>query len=226
MKAYAIRSAISGWNVGWRVGLFHGEVFHGHTDAGPVVSAAGTAHAELGEYRLYHISRSGRFVPDVFSGIGYFIVSPRVQQALKGVPKLHFLPVVFEHLVDLPMPRLGDFSWRKSPAADRYDYSGIDMIRDMPHQPQFEKAVQGYRRLYVRDIVERYADKRTVRVSPYKYDEYYPHPPREITVSRTMLSEFHAIPCENAISVYSEAVFKRIAPFLDLDYYAIDVLRL
>lgn len=55
--------------------------------------------------------RSGRFVPDVFgSSFTLLVVSPKVREALSSLPNIGFNEVVFEQLVDLPMPRLGDFS--------------------------------------------------------------------------------------------------------------------
>jgi hypothetical protein len=99
---------------------------------------------------LLYIARSGRFFPPVFSTsilASTIVLSPEVQKALSSLRNVAFNDVVFEHLVDLPMPKLGDFSWYKRDDIDKYDCHSDIFLWSLPHVPEFEKGVEGYRQL-------------------------------------------------------------------------------
>ena len=57
------------------------------------------------------VSRSGQFVPQVWCPTAFdMVVSARVRNQLLDLQGIEFQPVVFEKLVDLPLPPIADFS--------------------------------------------------------------------------------------------------------------------
>ena len=82
---------------------------------------------------LLHITRSGRFVPPVFSFLfTEFVVSPEVRKALSSLPNVGFNQVVFEQLVYMPMPKLVALSWYEGGDSDEYDARAEQPRRALP----------------------------------------------------------------------------------------------
>lgn len=173
-----------------------------------------------------HIARSGCFVPPVFgSSFVFIVVSPEVREALSTLPKIAFNSVVLEQLVDLPMPKLGDFSWFQRKDLEQYENDPDNLLKSLPHDPKYEQKVSEYCQLLpanLQDVVNKYAD---VISMPVDFGSYaYRSRPTEVPVSQALLKEYPIVQTPHL--VFREDAFARIAPFLDLDYYAIAVLTL
>jgi len=225
---YAVTQTNPWHEGGWRVGALHETVYNGVTYYSDPSWGAARPRRDPGPY---HVTRSGSFVPEVFYGMTNFIVSPRVQRAFTGLSGIAFKPVVFEHLVDLPMPPLGDFSWFDTEECLRLEGDTDQLLRNLPHEPRFEKKVEGYMRIAApqyEDILDKYADFKTVSVNRRDYADFIYRKPVNFRVSGTMLREHHIIWCYNdgaPFTILSVDAFKRIAPFLNRDFCFIDVQR-
>lgn len=229
MRVFAVSRLISMHDWSNRVGPLHTDVFHGESYFTNKRRGWKPPAASNDNREPLHIRRSGRFVPHVFSGYSFdLVISPKVRQALSSVPHIEFNEVVFEHLVDVAMPELGDFSWFDRD--DIYDYNALpkEYLNAQPDVPGFHKAIGPYYQLLVPqilDVEEQYDDIETVPVNFGTYTHMMR--PKEIKVSvnllRTcpiILSKGHRGYC----LLFRQDAFALIAPFLDLDYFAIAVL--
>lgn len=225
---YAVKKAIPLRWIGFRVGELHEGVFHGsiyHIDEPPTKGDAYVDEQGRIARAPFHATRSGAFVPDVFCGGLRLVVSPRVQAALAPLPGVQFEPVVFEHVVDLPMPALGDMSWYESPMFLKYDGDPVSWMRTMPHSPRLAEKLEGYKRLNpvmysYRKELDRPADTAMVRLCPSKFDQHDDSYLCEI--SPTMIRKLNVLYYDGSLLVFSKPAFKAIAPYLDLEYYAIE----
>lgn len=253
MIVFVVEQHFTGWND--RVDGYHAAVYHGAGEY-PKLKAwePKTAFDKDGEQMLItrppdwrwpavtnenrdllHITRSGRFVPALFSGsilANTLVLSPEIQKRLSSRKNVVFNDVVFEQLVDLAMPPLGDASWYYTKAAEKYGLDPDEYLRSLPHVPQFEKRVKGYRQLLPAnfdDIAKSYSDIKLVtpEFGSYKHvtsigTGAHLKEHRQIRVSEKMLEKYPIV--QNPHWLFREDAFERIAPFLDLDYYAIAVL--
>lgn len=235
MYAYLVSSSSPMHNMSWRVGSLHAGVFEGGSyyldntpaDEEEVARRRSSSGRPTSSRRdLVHIIRSGAYVPDVFwvTG-GDFVVSPRVQQRLakcKGC--IDYKEVVFEKLVDVPMPALGDFSWYESEECYRFHGYPEEYFKSLPHVPAFEDRFRGYKQLdarFNRDVAAEFNDLRPYRVRLRSYcDE---NRPTKVHLSKAALREYPVI-WDNE-RVFREDAFAQIAPFLDLDYFLIDRIK-
>ena len=162
MRIYVIERNFGAYDWCKRVGALHDLVFHGIGEYRslaewkpyPIINEEGERSVAVRppEWRWpgttntnrepLHVARSGEFVPDVFGSMfTFFVVSAKVREALSSFPNVAFNRVIFEHLVDLPMPSLGDFSWIERDDLDRYKSVPKNLIRTLPHVAKFEKVV-------------------------------------------------------------------------------------
>lgn len=179
-----------------------------------------------------HVTRSGAFVPHIFGGL-FLFVSPEVRKALSSLANIGFNKAVFEHLVDLPMPKLGDFSWYDRDDTEKYDFLPDNYLGSLPHVPEFEKKTVGYCEVLPAnfdEIADQYSDIKymvpdfgsypdvsDVGTHAYKGKE-------KLSVSKNMLAKYPIVRTNDF--VFRDDAFLKIAPFLDLDYYAIARLDL
>lgn len=179
-----------------------------------------------------HIARSGRFLPPMFATsllARTLVISPELQKVLSPLRNIAFNDVVFEHLVNLPMPKLGDFSWYDRDDIDKYDdHPGI-YLWSLPHVSEFEKDVEGYRQLLPANfynIEEEFEDIEyfTPDFGSYAHVTSFgtladSSDNREVPVSKKMMEKYPIV--QTPRFIFREDAFEMIAPFLDLDYYAI-----
>lgn len=235
MRVYVVERNSPFWELGKRVSALHNTVYHGVGYYPMIAFPDLDWHPAVtnDNRELLHIARSGRFLPAVFgSSFTFLVVSPEVRKALSSLENVGFNDVVFEQLVDLPMPELGDFSWYKRKDTRKYDHHPDNFLQSRPHVPEFEKRVEGYRQLLpanYQNIAKDYTDVEFVtpdfgsyaRVSSIgTYADLKEN--SKIPVSKKMLEKYPIIQTPHFL--FREDAFAAIAPFLDLDYYAIAVI--
>lgn len=231
MKLYVITSTIPSSDRNKRIGILHSVVFHG------LVSYSGREslpNLERFKWELpaidnknrepAHISRSGRFIPDVFGNwMGQLFVSEQVKNKCPDLPGIEFNPVEFELLVDLPMPAVGDLSWDhdlSTPYAN--PRSKISQGSDVP---EFHEHTPKYYTLLThgQETVRGFVDPISISVDRPSYLRIKPHL-KSVTVSESFFEQYSALGTEATLVLRDDA-FAWLAPFLNLDYYYIAVIN-
>lgn len=243
MDAFAVAIALPNYDYNFRVDYLHLAVHQGKwflVDNGPAppeeIASRRTESGRKTTYRRdpIHFTRSGRCVPHVFISFG-MIVSPAIQKRLAKLPGcIDFKDVVFEKLVDVRMPPIGDLDWIERKHSDYGGYSHTDdYLSSLPHHPEFEPRFAGFRELESRlqcDLEDEFSDLRKYRVAlaNYFFDEsdYGEGKPPEVKLSKKALREYPVIslPTSDAILLRKD-VFREISPFLDLDFYVIERIK-
>ncbi|MEZ6147532.1 MAG: hypothetical protein R3B91_19330, partial [Planctomycetaceae bacterium] len=239
IRIYAVRRMNVNHSTSKRVSQYHSRVFHGlshYVNRGVVPRWQWRSPAKTNTNReLVHVSRSGALVPDVFGArIFELIVSERVRKRLQNVPEIEFNPVVFERLVDVPMPPLGDFTWCElEPDGNSPDdpESKLNPDYEFTHLPDIEEYHQTIGPYYsllapnIHDIIDEYNDTEEVMLH---WGEYHKvgvgKSSKPVSLSLKLLKQCPII--RSDAHIFRDDVFGLIAPFLDLDYYAVTMAHL
>lgn len=232
IRVYLVQQNVADHDWTKRVSIYHASVFNGvfhYVGRGqPGWRPPATTNSNR---EPAHISRSGRYVPPVFGdAIFDLVISATVRKRLAGLPNVEFNPVVFERLVDVPMPALGDFTW----ANQDFDTSAPDFesrqvnpdyeITTLPDVPEFHRTIGPYYSLLTPNLyeVEQHYDD-VIEVTP-QWGNYHESSdePDPVKLSEKLLGQSPIIRSRGAFA-FREDAFERIAPFLDLDYYAVAI---
>lgn len=213
-----------------RISILHTEIFHGlgnHPEADqreregqdfpPIPGISNNYREPL------HLTRSGTFIPAIFIVSGSFVVSREVFGKIKHVNNVEGEPVVFEKLVDLPMPALGDMSWytRDLPYSDDPDpVHEYDYLED---DPLLHQKVGTYYELLGANRRDLPKDQWPLQKVTLNFGRYFSGWMSSYAeVSKTVLERYPII--AGASIILRGDIFEIIAPYLDLDYFAIDVI--
>ncbi|MEZ6032750.1 MAG: hypothetical protein R3C17_06645 [Planctomycetaceae bacterium] len=126
-----------------RVGARHRHIFNGVGTFPARQGQLSWAKPSLGNSNRarLHITRSGEFIPHMTSPhIGTLVVSDVVRARLSRFDGIEFLPVVFERLVDLKLPPLGDQSINEMLASSQ----ATDLMNSMPDEPRYHESAPEY----------------------------------------------------------------------------------
>ncbi|MFV0443413.1 MAG: hypothetical protein ACK5Q5_07565 [Planctomycetaceae bacterium] len=216
-------------SVSHRVSGYHSMVFHGDgyylsrksgPGPWPTVPAVNSENREL-----LHVIRSGRFVPPVFVAGAMLVVCEAVKAKLTTLPNVDVAPVVFERLVDLPMPDIGDFS-----AEARNPIAG-EVLMAAPDVPELHETIGNYYQVlefHSYSFKEQYPDYGPVMVN---FGTYPGRPgvgktsPGPVDASLKMLDEYPMVQL-GTVHMLREDAFSLLAPFLNLDYFSIASLAI
>ena len=228
VRIYFIRHQMLNHVVGKRVWPYHLRVFHGDLSYESRIRDDGQVDPKwrrpslLNDSReLPHVTRSGEFVPEIF-GMSDLMISPKVHERIKSFPGIDFQSVVFETLVDAPMPPLGDFSSILERNPDHVE----EEYRSLPDVPRYHESIGTYRSILaptIGELRETFPD--TQEVSPVWGRYFRASKLDRVSFSRSYF-ETGAIVRGGSAWVLREDIFTAIAPFLDLDYYLIDHIDL
>ena len=238
---YFLRANKITWILNKRVTGFHQFVFHGSGEyPGQEFGDDWVAPSATNQVReLLHISRSGAIVPDIFAPRGAaLVISPAVRSAVKHLAGIQFHQVVFEHVVDLPMPKLGvQPAGKLLERAKSAYYAPIrrsekeDPFRDelmrLPDLPQLREQFDDYVQLLPATLIERrdYTDAHRIGVSWGSYNSYSDGM-ETIRYSAEILDDYAITDIGGCVFALTDEAFAAIAPFLNLDYYDIAVHKI
>lgn len=225
--------SISGFNgriVRKRVSGFHMCVYHGCCKyLGESEEKEGTgewkrpALSNSNRERL-HVSRSGRFVPPVWCPNSVeIVVSSAVKQRLSKLKGIEFQPVVFERLVDIPLPPIGDASDEAQGLYVRTEMA--EKIATLPDIEAYHRDIGEYFKVLMPqyyDISDSIDDERPVEL---QFGRYYRSVSPTIPLSVTLLGR-HAMYRQGTTFCLTEEAFELLSPSLDLDYFLIDTFSL
>ena len=171
-----------------------------------------------------HVSRSGRFVPAVWCPNQFeLVVCTPVKDQLFELQGIEFQPVVFEKLVDWPLPPTGDTSEDSDGL-----YCNADMkrkIASLPDCADFHHDVGEYFKLLMPrycEVSDTINDEILIDLQFGRYNTLYsPTVPLSVT-----LLERHAMYQVEGTFCLTERAFELLAPSLDLDYFLVEFLSL
>lgn len=171
-----------------------------------------------------HVSRSGRFVPPVWCPNEFdLVVSTSVKQQLFEMQGIEFQPVVFEKLVDLPLPPIADIS---EDADGLYCKTNTEeKIASLPDVANFHNDIGEYFKLLMPrycEVSDSIKDERLIDLQFGRYNtDYSPTIPLSVT-----LLERHSMYQVGGTFCLTERAFELLSPSLDLDYFLIEYLCL
>lgn len=203
----------------WRTCAYHSSIFHGIASQPETLDQMLLPPSLTNQNREpYRIRRSGRFVPRIWMASSSLIVADSVKQQLARLLNMDFLPVIFERLVDVPMPALGDFSWYERityPPEPEPDYE----LKTSPDVPAFHQTIGRFWEVLSANLYE--LDSRPNDAKPVEVDfgSYAVKPNENVLVSLSLLQKYPVV--WSGITQVREDVFAIIAPFLDIDYFNI-----
>lgn len=171
-----------------------------------------------------HVSRSGRFMPPVWCPNEFdLVVSTSVKQQLLELQGIEFQPVVFEKLVDLPLPPFADISEDADGLYSKTNAEG--KIASLPNVADFHDEIGEYFKLLMPrycEVSDSINDERLVDLQFGRYNTLFsPTVPLSVT-----LLQRHAIYQVGGTFCLTERAFELLSPSLDLDYFLIEFLSL
>ena len=222
---YFLKKTVGTPDVSYRITPLHQEVFHGQGYY-PMASRSLEEFAPIpgvtNSYREHlHITRSGVFVPQMFKAGWSLVVSQEIYNRIKGIDGIIGEQVIFEKLVDLPMPRIGDMSWygasrKYAEPNPKHEYSYLEDVPELHRRVgvyyEILRAIPGDFRMRGREIrVETSFGRYHDRERPRMVDVYVDHITRYPFIG-------------SSVWTIRQDLFQELAPYIDLDYFAIDAI--
>jgi hypothetical protein len=202
MKVYLVTKFVSRNGV---VDGFHYSMFHGQ-ETEPCRRLLGRRpQAPL------HMWKNVFRMPDVFQPHSEWVVSEAVKRDLERFAGIQFLQAVFTRLFLYPYAARDFSHWRRVEQWGELE----KIITDSPHDPRLESTTGPYYEVIVprqMDVVGQYGDR--LRRVEVRTDD---PKPVILHLSREMLEEY-PFQWERG-QVLSEAVYERVKPFLNRDYF-------
>lgn len=166
-----------------------------------------------------HVTRSGTFVPSVFiPNFTEIVVSEDLFDGLHKLPNIEGLPVYFEKLVELSMPKLGDFSWydEEHPYEDPDPINEFDVrddVADLHDHIGIRYELLGARYQDLKNEYE-FVD------APLDFGNYCGGAPNQTEkLSWKAMEKYPLIG-----SLMRPDLFSILAPHLDLDYFSVAII--
>lgn len=171
-----------------------------------------------------HVSRSGQFVPQVWCPTAFdMVVSAKVKKQLLELQGIEFQPVVFEKLVDLPLPPIADFS--EDPDGLYCMNNTEEKIASLPDIPRYHVDIGEYSKLLMPQYYDVRASIEDERPVDLQFGRYHTHYSTTTPLSLALLGR-HAMYQVGNLFCLTEQAFEVLAPSLDLEYFLIDFLNL
>jgi hypothetical protein len=229
---YFIRVHDQSYLQNWRTTDFHRLIFHG-LGTYESVTDDGDTHARQAAKKnreVYHVWRSGTYVPPVFSPRAWeLVVCPDASRKLADLPGVEFQEVIGEHLVDLKMPPLGVMPqppYHDESPSDLFDHiQGKAFLGERPHHPEFAPNVAGYQQMFPGVLIEVEDELDDINKVSVNWGSGY-HYSENVRLSMKMLERHAIYGAGGCAFVLTEEAFKRLVPFLDRDYYEFAVMDL
>lgn len=219
MEIYFVQQLNQVYTVSGRTCSYHRSIYHGMQSHPETLRHAEVPPTITNRNREpLHVRRSGRFVPKIWFGCAALIVADDVKTRLERLPNTEFLPVVFDRLTDIPMPALGDFSWYERityPPGPEPDYE----LETKPDVPEFHSSIGRYWEILSvnrHELDSQPLDWCQVEIN---FGSYSGALSEDVLVSVSLLREYPFV-WSDAFQIREDA-FAIIAPYLDLDYFAI-----
>ena len=198
--------------------FFHYLMFHGQeVEEEPYCRAKGSFLGDDYSKQPYLV-RNANEVPQVFEP-HLLVVSEEVMNRLRDMPHVAFNPVCFHKVVDFPVYRPGDFSFKQDEEFQKVLAGGkIEEFLDrLPDVPAIHGSLGRYYELVVarlRDLAPRYSVRPIKCVMPMAVGWQ-----EEFLLSAELLNDYPIV--WSGWTVFNAEAFARISPFLDRDYFEV-----
>lgn len=207
----------------YRTTWLHQIIFHGESD--PVQKAPGNPPASgfihIGEPEYLSVTRSGRFVPEIWSPSSInFVVSESIATRLSQVAGVQFRDVRFSKIVDLPMPKIGDdICWGSRPGPIDPD-TNFDTLPDSPELKDRMKKFYAVNRPIIYRLRKQLDDIERIKVNFGSYadgEHFSADGAKSILFSKKLLQSNAVL--WDTVFIFREDAFAVIAPHLDRDHF-------
>lgn len=170
-----------------------------------------------------HIFRSGSFVPSVFSpSAGLLVVSEEVKNHCRGLIGIEFQPVVFERLVEMQPPPIG-----KCDSTDLMTPSDLrKVVEQLPDVQAYHDSIGDYFSVLMPSYAELYREINDAKKIKLNFGRYYNEANPTVTLAPSILVKHSMYHAEGGYWCMTEYAFEKFAPYLNLDFYVIDMIAL
>ena len=222
MTAYALLK----WTANPRTNAFHYNMFHGES------GKEGEEVPDWFSHSLYdditdhlYIIRNGWSIPDIFQPTHCnLVVSEKVKDKLEGLNNLHFCPVKFKKLINLPY-NAGDFSYYESAKFLRnpHKWRPDNILKNLPDDPELHAKVSQYYELAMASHWEVLSDPKYHFTHIGSYDGKplgYDDDIYEIRLCSEILEDYPVFSTDNGY-LLNDKTIRVFRPFLDPDYFVV-----
>jgi hypothetical protein len=151
----------------------------------------------------------------------HLIVSDELKKKIAGRPNTETLEVVFEKLVDQPMPPLGNFAWHDSVLGQRALDPAAE-LDELPDVIEYHSTIGQFWEVLPANLYELREMGSDVNEVDVNFGSYSDVMFQRVAVSRSVL-EIYPVVWGDVLQVRGD-MFAEIAPYLDLDYF--DIARI
>jgi hypothetical protein len=148
----------------------------------------------------------------------HLIVSDALKKRMEGCANIETLEVVFEKLVDQPMPSLGDFTWHEG----RLGLDPAAELDELPDLIECHSTIGQFWEVLPANLYELRNMASDVNEVDVNFGSYSDVIFQRAAVSRSLL-EMYPVVWADVLQMRGE-MFAAIAPYLDLDYF--DIARI
>jgi hypothetical protein len=218
VKVFALQPILTPWP-GSPVEEFHFIMFHGMQDPdSPTYRRWKTPFLGDSAKPLY-IFRSGSRIPDVFEVELNLIVSSAVKEALRPLPSVAFVPVVFSKLIDMPY-RAGDFSYRGKPPYSTFqgEVRPWDILDQYPDDRRLHRGVPDFFEVLVPKLSRVRGPKKACKFMQIDCGEKVAINVVELLINASLVEQYPILWCH--AHILSEKALELLGPYLDWDYWA------
>ena len=194
----------AGFEYNWRIGRQHSQVYHGISKWNGTMTAL-------------QVIRSGVYAPRCWWGENSLVVDARLAHLMESTFSISTFPVVFDKLVDLPMPALGtNLSHGKGEAPED------DLLQELPDISELHSKIGVYRYLVPEDY-PRSTQQTDEKELPIKFGAYNGVPDVTVRFSQSF-GEAHPLVRFGAVLQLNETLFEFLCTHLTPDFFAIKYL--
>jgi hypothetical protein len=224
-QVFAISTALqSGLIVNKRISIHHRRVYHGIGKFVNKINGHSRRYPSLtNENRdRIHLSRSGMFVPQLFCPMSaVLVVSAELKKRLEHLPGIAFLPVVFEHLVELELPMPGESTVEDLDST--YDFQA--MIQCLPDIGGFHMKVGEFFYVLTPEYSELPVPPDDAAEVQLSYGRFFTSRLATVPLSLSLLKQHSIYRVFNDFLLTEEA-FELIATSIDPNYFCVDAISL
>ncbi len=168
------------------------------------------------------IVRNGYYVPDIYQPMIRPVVSAALRTTIEErFGDLAFLPVRFTKLVYYPFAA-GDMGFYDSDEYLRWPSDAVKMHFLLPDVPELHRSVPRCYEMSFPALGDLIAGNPDTKLTVVRTMPFWSHQEEEFVLSPALIEQHHIVFCGSVL--LAEPLFQVIAPFVDWDYFDVDVI--